>query len=397
MNNRNQYMILYFGKFNPINENHIKIIDYINNQYNPDILLLIPHYYNLKQYGLKSVISSVDSRMFLINQRLSMIKGNKMNNIKVLKSTIITGLFNIDRISNSLFNLFQSKVTHVIFGSNISQIVNQINKREFKFKFIIINKYNQLKLENHFDQIDICNINLTKITSSDVRSKISNNDIIPKNICHPLIVENAQTCDIYQSFKNIDKIIAIVGSPGSGKSTVGKIIANHLKCDCISTGDIYRNTELNNYQLFTKLELLKRDMKNGLLACAISLLIIGELYKILRSVNGFIIIEGLKCGNILDICKHIKPIDYIINICADRNVSISRIKNRKFRIDDANFESRIDQYYERYHDRIQDEISKCKLKFNKIMHYSINNTSLSIDDTVKNILSFVESSSTNSS
>ena len=29
------------------------------------------------------------------------------------------------------------------------------------------------------------------------------------------------------------------------------------------------------------------------------------------------------------------------------------IKNRKFRIDDANFESRIDQYYERYHDQFK--------------------------------------------
>ena len=73
----------------------------------------------------------------------------------------------------------------------------------------------------------------------------------------PLIVENVKTCDIYQSFKILIKLLQLLDHLDQCKSTVGKIIANHLKCDCISTGDIYRNTELNNYQLFTKLELLK--------------------------------------------------------------------------------------------------------------------------------------------
>lgn len=381
-------MILYFAKFNPINENHVKIIDYINYKYNPNIFVIIPHNYDLDQYQLKSLLNSIDIRIYLINKRLSIIDKNKTNNIHVWKSILNTGLFNINKISNIISTHFKTYITHVIYSSNVIQMSKQING--CNFKFILINKYNQPNLSSNSNQIEIENLNLSKISPTYIRTDLSNKSNISNDICHSIVKEYVLLHQTYHSFKNINKIVAIIGPPGSGKSTIGKIIADTIKCKFISTGDIYRNTEFNNPNLFNKLESLKCSMKFALFANAISLLITTELYRTLCLINGIIIIEGLKCGNISDICKYIKPIDYIIDINADKNTLLTRIKNRESRIDDMNCNSRIDQYYKTYQNQNLNEVLKCKLKFNQIKYQLIDTSNLSIDETTHKILSFIE-------
>lgn len=389
-------MILYFGKFNPINENHIRIIEYIKNKYNPNMFVIIPHVYDMFQYGLKSLIVPINDRIYLITERLKLMI---LNNICTWKSNMHTGLFNIHKIVDFLSDHFKISVTHVLYGSKLSDIVNCINYTDhpLKFKFIVVNtdqlssNHNQIIIE----KISSPNECTPKICSSWIRSMLSNGNKVSSEFCHPVIANLIKDCEMYYSFANIDQIITIIGPPGSGKTTIGKIIANQNNYHFISTGDIYRNTEFNNPVLFKKLELLKYNKKYTLFANAISLLVISEIYNNLYNINGSVIIEGLKCGNLTEICKYIKPVNFVININADINSLLNRIKNRKTRIDDHCSYARIDQYFKQYQSKIQHEIEECQLKYSSIKYHSIETSNLSVDQTIGQILSFVKLPSEN--
>ena len=89
-------------------------------------------------------------------------------------------------------------------------------------KRIMIYKENILPIENYYKDL---------IVNIKVREDININKKIIK--------------DILQKKGNVKKII-IIGPPGSGKTTIGKIFADNFKIKFISTGEIIRNEIKNN-------------------------------------------------------------------------------------------------------------------------------------------------------
>lgn len=84
------------------------------------------------------------------------------------------------------------------------------------------------------------------------------------------------------------KIVILLGLPGSGKGTQGKILSEELALPHISTGDIFRNMALGDSD---DSKLLKKYMNDGKLV---------PNHLVNRNVRNFILSDKCKYGCILD-------------------------------------------------------------------------------------------------
>lgn len=154
---------------------------------------------------------------------------------------------------------------------------------------------------------------------------------------------------------NKKTLIVLVGGPCSGKSSAGKIAAEHLIAKYISSGDIARNMAKDN-------DNIQNDLNNGKLAPesrmreAISSNLLKYFYK--QDAN-LIILDGFpRFGEQADWLRHeFHNIDirYVL-IHAPSWVLRSRAKNRN-RSDDNSFEQRYDYYRKVTYDELYDYLN----------------------------------------
>lgn len=126
--------------------------------------------------------------------------------------------------------------------------------------------------------------------------------------------------------------IVLLGAPGSGKGTVGKILSEDLKLSHISTGDLFRENLKNGTDLGNK---IAEYMKSGnLVPDEITMEILSKRLNCEDTKNGAIL-DGFprtkaQAKSLDKILRRINAkVDIAINIDVPFNEIIKRIENRR--------------------------------------------------------------------
>ena len=122
--------------------------------------------------------------------------------------------------------------------------------------------------------------------------------------------------------------LILLGSPGSGKGTVSKLLFKKYQINQISTGDLFRNEIQNHSNLGLQVQeiIARGDLVDDALTNKI-------LFPHLDNTRSFLLDgypRNITQAKLLDkylIDNNIK-IDYVINLAVPQNVIISRISNR---------------------------------------------------------------------
>ena len=126
--------------------------------------------------------------------------------------------------------------------------------------------------------------------------------------------------------------IVLLGAPGSGKGTVGEIIAKDLKLAHISTGDLFRENLKNKTELGKKAQ--EYMDKGELVPDEITIGMLGERLKAEDVVNGAILDGFPRTGAqavSLDemLTKMNAKVDMALNIDVPFDEIVERIANRR--------------------------------------------------------------------
>lgn len=126
--------------------------------------------------------------------------------------------------------------------------------------------------------------------------------------------------------------IVMLGAPGSGKGTMGKILSEDLKLAHISTGDLFRENLKNGTELGKK---AKEYMNKGeLVPDEITIKMLEERLKQNDAKNGAIL-DGFPRTKKQAICldkilnKMETKVDIVINLTAPFDELVERITNRR--------------------------------------------------------------------
>lgn len=126
--------------------------------------------------------------------------------------------------------------------------------------------------------------------------------------------------------------IVLLGAPGCGKGTVGKILANDLKLEHISTGALFREHMENQTEIGKKIH---KYMDNGeLVPDEITIEMLMETLNSGKMANGAILdgfprtlAQAIKLDEILD--KRNSKVDIALNIDVPFDEILERITNRR--------------------------------------------------------------------
>jgi len=126
--------------------------------------------------------------------------------------------------------------------------------------------------------------------------------------------------------------IVLLGAPGSGKGTVGKILAEDLKLAHISTGDLFRENLKNQTELGK--EANKYMEKGELVPDEITVKMVENRLKEEDALNGAILDGFPRTPEQADALKNIfdsnnKKIDMALNIDVPFEEIVGRIANRR--------------------------------------------------------------------
>lgn len=120
--------------------------------------------------------------------------------------------------------------------------------------------------------------------------------------------------------------IVLMGIQGSGKGTQGKLLADHLNCPHISTGDIFRE----NIALGTELGRKAKEFtdKGELVPDAIINDMVRSRFEKPDVKNGFVLDGFPRNGVQLAAMEFLAPVDHAIFLELDDETAIKRLHNR---------------------------------------------------------------------
>ncbi len=128
------------------------------------------------------------------------------------------------------------------------------------------------------------------------------------------------------------KLISLIGRPGSGKTTVGRFLANDFGYARFSAGDLFRRVATEDSEAG---EIVRHIVENRLLTPPeVSLPIISLEIKKLSKLNSVIIMDGYprNLGQ-LGIMMKIDPRTYFVDVEVSEDVCRKRIESAKDRGD----------------------------------------------------------------
>lgn len=367
--------LVYFDSFNPLYEDQIKFFEFICNKYTPFKLVLVP---------TDDKTTSIDNCYKMLTIRLNLLDVQYRNIIVGHHPGDITTNWRGKRlICQNISRRFRSPIKYIIVDEDMFRKTDWISLMPFN----ILTFSSKIKiLEQHKDKIvmDSEYNSVSQINSAIIRQFFSSGLEISTNICHSDIIEYIKQNCLYpavinqqlthlQDQQNITfpPIIAIIGAPGSGKSTLGRFLASKYNYKFYSTGDIYREAEQNGTKEYLILEQCRSNPIK--FRCALETFIITYLFNQLKNQTNPVIIEGFKAGNLIQFCKYIIKIEHLLNLETTYSVLKSRLDTRADdRIDKVNINSRINNYFNIYWPELNCEITQLIATKNIIRYTNIN-------------------------
>lgn len=172
--------------------------------------------------------------------------------------------------------------------------------------------------------------------------------------------------------------IVLVGGPCSGKSSIGKLVADTLNIKYISSGDIARKMAQNN-------DIIKNNLNMGKLAPEYQMrkAISNKLYQyFMRENRDIVILDGFpRFGKQAEWLRNeistTIDIKYVL-FCASQDVLIERSNTRR-RSDDNNIAQRLEYYY-----------NTTLKELYQYINYGINTEITTIDDCVWLLTEFIK-------
>jgi nicotinate (nicotinamide) nucleotide adenylyltransferase len=329
---------VYFGSFDPIHKNHINLcINLINKGFSK--IYIVPNQDNpIKPYTV------------LVDHRLTMIK-------KAIEDSKMSNLITIYKLQSSNDSWHDRSLTCDQIKSNhldcsLYQIIGQDSYEnaltrckppngiyQLSNRFLLVYPRKGFspdikipKQINNFVQIVDDYIEKFECSSTIIRDLISNHvhfdDL--KQFIEQSVYQYIQKNTLYHRHprRHCSQIIAILGPPGSGKSSLcQQLIKLYPQYKQISTGDIYRSDQKMLTDDYLKVE---QEKKKGSIQYmdALHHFIICKL-KQLIDLKQYYLIDGLKATDLFGFEQKIAPIDHIIILNCHYSLAEHRLINRQ--------------------------------------------------------------------
>jgi adenylate kinase family enzyme/nicotinic acid mononucleotide adenylyltransferase len=168
---------------------------------------------------------------------------------------------------------------------------------------------------------------------------------------HPMTLKLIQTHQLYYPYQTQRKIIAFLGSPGSGKGTICSELQKQFPHYIhISTGDLYREAESHKTPAYYRVQEEKTKGASQYMD-ALNIFIIERLKEIINP-DQYYLIDGLKPTDLAVFEDKITKIDSIVYLkcssyCAEQRLKKRRNEGKQARTDDtdASIQKRLGNYF----------------------------------------------------
>lgn len=344
---------IFFGSFNPIHENHMRIVQYALNSLDISIVYLVP---NGIGNPFKQTIS-LDKRIEFISERVRNIDDIHVYRVSEDNSSSWEGRGKIAKDIRLTFcrekDVKRVRMVQLIGQDSYESALKRCNKGKGIYGYLnrqlyIIPRSSEYinippELKSNVKIIDGYR-DLIPLSSTIIRDKIQNDENISEQEMDLNVLVMLQ-----KYYKLIKKeIILVMGGPGCGKSTMCKSYEDKGYF-VISTGDLYRCEELGNSDIYKELENSKKKYGMNKWMVELVTFIHKKVQEIMQETSSDkIIIDGLRPDDISLIQDQIGKINRIIYLYAHFDILKDRLTNRQ-RHDDTicNIDKRIAGFLKR--------------------------------------------------
>ena len=378
--------IVYFGTFDPFHENHFRLVDYVARKYQPKKIVLIPNS-DLPSSGSRPTLGTgtgFKSGALPLAHRLETVQTRFRNlshdeeHLRRIVDVISPGQTKTNwqgrqKLACQYGKEHHLPILYVVLG--LDSLTSSLTRTEdggagyhnpldkFILKILAIPRlgYHIPDVPPKYQgkvTIDRDYHEKHQISSTLVRQLIRGRLPVDQHLCHPKIVEYLAKEGCYVStqlvipefklecnekerevFLNLGPVTVLMGSPGSGKTTLAESLATKMGSQFISTGDLYRlemEGDTGTYRILQRYKHNPLDFRQ-----ALGLFIIYKLQQLVLAyyhgtddqdhqdhIKKGIVLEGFKASDLTHWTEHIGPIDQVIYVQVEREKLGARVALR---------------------------------------------------------------------
>jgi len=381
---------VFFGSFDPINNNYMTIFQYLIDKYNPYKLFIIP------VNNEKSIIAPIESRIDMIKLSLNTLSNNYKYKILIWEPRkIITTNRGKQMICDNIQSRYKDTLKVIIGSDSLQHSI----WNKFPYNIIVLPRMNYDYNETNSDNItlDLDYQDREIISSKTIRDYLDDNEELLANLYHPTIIKYIRDYNLYSDksnfsdlktiipveYKTLDMdLIILIGSPGSGKTTIGKMLADRKRYKFISTGDLWRQCESQqgkDNELGKQYDYIAgiRSINRALFKERLEKFIMNQLINIFNehinrsdNMNYGIVIDGFKENDFTHFQMNIGKINKVYELLVDTEIAKDRMINRQNnRSDDdvENIEKRLKIYHNFYGKNVHRELEQLGIQLIQII------------------------------
>lgn len=179
---------MFGGSFNPVHNGHINICEWCQEEYNFDEVLLIPT--NIPPHKVANDMASGQDRINMLKLATYGLDYVTISDIELLETGVSYTYLTIDKLKQ----IYKNDALYLIIGSDMLFMFDKwVNYEQILENVTLItgarheNEYQKLldkkdSFGKYKDKIDIINLDIKDISSTDIREIIKSNILIEEKI-----------------------------------------------------------------------------------------------------------------------------------------------------------------------------------------------------------------------